>query len=554
VLALRIWRPSVVISDHPDSKIATRSLVAEALQEAVRQARDPKAFPEQVEQLGLDAWSAGKVYALAAGNAATVVLDNDELLDALQGTPRDQATLAATVLPDGPALFPRERGYRLLESTVKGADGQRDLMAGLSARAGEARRKVEPVPLDAELAKSLRDKKQLLTLAETLTDPSVLQTRLMPVLKNLPDDHAALAVSTIAAQYLRRGRWDLAHESYALLIERYPAHPLSAAAYRWLIRHDASSEVRRRYELKHFTARPVQQANLTDQPARATYQNSLECGKRLAGFGSLEAADPATQFCLQAARRGVGDAAGANRWFGKFKGYVTQGPWHDAAEAELWLAGINPQMPRKLARCRLTDRRPYLDGEFDDPCWQGVKRLVLDNAVGDTAKEYATEALFAYDQEFLYIAVKCAHPRGKQIAPVKARPRDADVEPYDRVSLLFDLDRDYATCFHLQIDQRGCVREDCWGELSWNPRWFVAIKSAEDCWQVEAAIPLAELSGERPAVNSAWAFNLVRIIPAQGVQSWSQPADVRPRPEGMSLLLFQQDAARAPAQPMPPAR
>jgi photosystem II stability/assembly factor-like uncharacterized protein len=578
VLALRIWRPSIVIGDQPDSRTAVRSLVAEALDEAVRQAGDPKAFPEQLEQLGLQAWSASKLYALADGVAATVVHDNEELLDALEGTPRDQAATAGYILSDTPVLAPRQRGLRLVRSQVNDAEGQRDLMHGITAKMGEARRAMAPAALDADLVKALREKKQLLALVETLDDGAALQARLVPALAKLPDDHAALAIATVARQYQRRGRWDLAHDTYALLVERYPAHPLSAVAYRWLIRHDTSSEVRRRYELKQFVARgkvelnvtpgtgkpgdgvkpataagpggPLQQANLTDQLARPAYQNSLECGKKLAGFGALAASEPATQFCLQAARRGVGDGAAATGWFGKFKGYVTQGPWHDAAQAELWLANINPQVPRKLARCRLTDRRPYLDGEFDDPCWQDVKPLVLTNAVGDTAKEYTTEALFAYDQEFFYIAVRCKHPHGKQVAPARSRPRDADVEPYDRVNLLLDLDRDYATYFHLQIDQRGCVREDCWGELSWNPKWYVAVKSTEDAWQVEAAIPLGELTSQRVAVNSAWAFNLVRVIPGQGVQSWSQPADVRPRPEGMSLLLFQQDAARAPAQPM----
>jgi hypothetical protein len=282
-------------------------------------------------------------------------------------------------------------------------------------------------------------------------------------------------------------------------------------------------------------------------------QNSLECGKRLAAFGALAASEPSTQLCLQAARRGLGDIAGANAWFNKFATYVAEGPLHEAALAELWLAGSSTK-PRRLARCRLTDIRPYLDGEFDDPCWQDMKPLVLDNAVGDTAREYNTQALFAYDQEFLYIAVKCRHPHGRQVPPVKSRPRDANVEPHDRISLLVDLDRDYATYFHLQIDQRGCVREDCWGELSWNPRWYVAVKSMDDCWQVEAAIPLGELTGQRIPLNTAWAFNLVRILPGRGVQSWSQPADVRPRPDGMSLLVFQQDAERVPAQPMQKAK
>ena len=118
---------------------------------------------------------------------------------------------------------------------------------------------------------------------------------------------------------------------------------------------------------------------------------------------------------------------------------------------------------------------------------------------------------------------------------------------------LLDLDRDYATCFHLQIDQHGCVREDCCGDLSRNPRWFVAVKSQEDYWQVEAAIPFGALTAQLNTLNTAWAFNVVRIIHGQGVQSWSQPADMQPRPEGMSRLQFQQDADRAPAQPMPKA-
>jgi hypothetical protein len=155
--------------------------------------------------------------------------------------------------------------------------------------------------------------------------------------------------------------------------------------------------------------------------------------------------------------------------------------------------------------------------------------------------------MFAYDQEFLYVALKCKHPAGHQVAPVKPRPRDADVDAFDRVSILLDLDRDYATAYHLEVDQRGCVRDSCWGDKSWNPRWFVAVHSTEDCWQIEAAIPLGDLTSERITQQTAWAFNVVRVLPGRGVQSWSQPADVQPRPEGMSLLLFQTVGAK----PMP---
>src|SRR5205807_5027195 len=135
------------------------------------------------------------------------------------------------------------------------------------------------------------------------------------------------------------------------------------------------------------------------------------------------------------------------------------------------------------ASCRHTDTRPLLDGKFDDACWQGKTALQLQNAVGDTTKEYPTEVRFSYDKDYLYVALDCRHPADKYVAPVKARQRDADLRPYDHVSLLLDLDRDYQTCYRLEIDQRGCVCEDCWGDQSWNPRGFVAAQSDEQGWR-----------------------------------------------------------------------
>jgi hypothetical protein len=146
--------------------------------------------------------------------------------------------------------------------------------------------------------------------------------------------------------------------------------------------------------------------------------------------------------------------------------------------------------------------------------------------------------MFAFDQEFLYVALRCRHPSGQRVAPLKPRPVDADLTQFDRVSITIDLDRDYATYFQLQVDQRGCVRDDCWGDLSWNPKWFVAVDSTDDCWQIEAAIPLGELTSDRIMPTTVWACNVVRTIPGRGLQAWSTPADVEPRPEGMGLLLF----------------
>jgi hypothetical protein len=82
------------------------------------------------------------------------------------------------------------------------------------------------------------------------------------------------------------------------------------------------------------------------------------------------------------------------------------------------------------------------------------------------------------------------------------------------------------------------VCDDCWGDRTWNPRWFVAVHSEPEGWQVEAAIPLIELTGDPVTVGRTWACNVTRVLPGRGVQAWSLPADVEPRPEGMGFLMF----------------
>jgi photosystem II stability/assembly factor-like uncharacterized protein len=629
VLALRTWRPDVVITDYPDPKTsgcAADALVAEALHEAFTQAADPRAFPEQIESLGLEPWRVSKVYALWDKRLdAQVVVNGNDARSRLETTLREFAAPAAGLLAGAPVVLPAQRYYRLVDSRIEGAANNADLMGGVGpSPEGVARRTLPPVAEPApEVVKAMRQRQTLQVLiqnpASGLANPDQLLSQLGPTLDGLPEDQAAAAALALANQYARLGQWTLAREAFLLMVDRYPAHPLSVEAYRWLVRYNTSSEARRRHEMGQFVivnqtgfsqedfrkrgakvleADPaqkpgisaVEQATYKESQAkpgsdstkptvnpradgksgaggteqlreerltvlanlmetRHWYRGSLEIGKRLAGYGPLFSSDPSLQFCLQSARRNLGDFAAAQEWYAKFKAQHRAGPWHDAAAAELWLNNRIGPPPKAIAISRRTDAKPFLDGKLDDACWQGLKPMVLSNAAGDTLKEYATEAWFAHDDDFLYIALRCKHPAGQHVPPVKVRPRDADLRGHDRVSILLDLDRDYSTYFHLQIDQRGCVAEDCWGDASWNPKWFVAIHSDQTGWQIEAAIPLLQLTGDRVRVGTAWACNVVRILPGRGLQAWSLPADVQPRPEGMGLLLFQQDPARADARP-----
>ncbi len=581
-LSLRVWRPDVIVSEHPESKSALSSLLGEAVEEAVRRAADTKAFPEQIDELGLAPWTVRKIYGLddltsrerklPAG--PTLTQDNDEPKARLQMSVRDYSIAAHSLLTARYAQLPKERTHHLLTAASTKAT-ERHWLEGIEAKVSETKR---DLPLDdkadAKLLQALSARRSVIDMAENLDDPARTLSLLPIGLDKLPEEHAALAAFTIAGRYAERGEWYFAQEMYLYLVDRFPGHPLSAEGYRWLIRLNTSSEARRRHELKHFAiAEPIGVAKkgaltapkekviragfidlasnsdiLEKSGIRDWNKGAPELMKRLSGYGSIHSFDPAMQFCLQSAKRQLGEVGASNSALDKFRKFVPSGPWHDAAKAELWLTERSPNAPRRLSRARYTEVRPYLDGKLDDPCWQGAKPMVLENAVGDSAKEHATEAMFAFDQEFLYVALKCTHPAGKQVAPLKPRPRDAEMEPYDRVSILLDLDRDYATYYHLEVDQRGCVRDRCGNDKSWNPRWFVAVHSTETSWQIEAAIPLSELTNDRITQSTAWAFNVVRTMPGRGVQSWSLPADVEPRPEGMSLLMFQTGNARPMAK------
>jgi hypothetical protein len=591
VLSIRTWRPSVIFTEHPSSKTPLSSLVGEAVHEAERRAADPKAFPEQINELGLETWQVKRIFVDAMKEqerpASIVTLNNDEPIERIQSTPRDYAAHAHALLVDRYSRLPKERVHQLLLPVGPApiqfgyktkATSDRHVFESLDEKVGDSKRDVKfNDKSDAKLLLALQEQRSVIEMAENIDNPAHTLKLIPELLEKLPDEHAAPAAFTIASRYAERGQWYLAQEFYLYLVDRHPLHPLSAQAYRWLVRLNSSGEARRRHELKNFAvAEPIQLANKKGSPlteekvvkaghvvraadggilsrtdVRDWNKGTAELSKRLAPFGSIFSFEPAGQFCLQSARRHLGDVGPSNDGLTKFRQMAPSGAWHDAAGAELWLTDRSQPTPRRLARARNTEVRPFLDGKFDDPCWKDTKPLVLTNAVGDTAKEHATEAMFAYDQEFLYVALKCKHPAGQRVEPVKPRPRDADLDLFDRVGILIDLDRDYTTAFHLEVDQRGCVRDSCWGDRGWNPRWFVAVHSVTDGWQIEAAIPLGELTSEKIGQQTAWAFNVVRILPGRGVQSWSQPADVRPRPEGMSLLLFQTGGPRP--MPMSPA-
>jgi photosystem II stability/assembly factor-like uncharacterized protein/tetratricopeptide (TPR) repeat protein len=617
VLAIRVWRPEVIVTDSPaDQTTKTMSLV---LRKAFEVAADSDAFPEQLRVLGLEPWAGKKLLvALDKADPTAVKADTTSLLPRLNDSAKGYASTACRLWDeehDAP-------GFRVMATRMKDAEGHTKFFDGIAlAPGGAARRELPTLSEKDEAAQSermraLEKKRNVLAMIEgragPVASPEQALAQLGNAIADLPPSDAGKALYAAATAYARAGRWPMAREAYQLLLDKVPAHPLSVEAARWLVRFQSSSEARRRFELGQFaeqtdtqvapksgrdevfkkdrfavtlgSGNEIQQTTHREVltglvSARKWYESSLAYEGKLAAHGDLFAQDVPMNLCWTAARRQLGKADESQRWLLRYLTETTlptvaptgvrgADPWHDCVLLESWLLNRAGQTtpPKPVASCRRTGKRPYLDGKLDDDCWKNAVFMPLTTMAGEMGSEFGckeaiereimekpgkpdpdalkkaladgSRAAFAFDDDNLYIAVVCRHPAGMKKEKLERRTRDMDLRAFDRVSILIDLDRDYQTYYQLQVDQRGGVAEDCWGDRTWDPRWFVAVDSDETGWTAEIAIPLGELTGDAVAPGKLWAVNVVRTVPGRGVQAWSGPAGVTPRPEGMGVLTF----------------
>jgi hypothetical protein len=347
------------------------------------------------------------------------------------------------------------------------------------------------------------------------------------------------------------GQWESATQLFELLVNQYPRHPLALPAERWLLQAYASS-VAEHQSPPHADAVDVAAGGQPGAPPKSRPQKALEIARQIERFSPALYAEPTVRFPLAAAFRRLGAPREAERVLAG----IRSGPhdaWWSCAEAENWLAEPRGPAPKRVWHCARVDARPRLDGSLDDPMWQRTEPVELHSPLADDTDWHATARL-ACDAQFLYLAVKCQKSATVHYdSPQSPRPRQADLSAHDRIDLLLSPDRDYTSYYRLSIDHRGWVSSGCWNGAPWQPTCYVANAADERSWTIEAAIPWDQLIARPPAGAGAryepWAVNLQRTIPAVGFQSWSNPASVQIRPEGMGILTFEPSAAAKPSAP-----
>ena len=184
--------------------------------------------------------------------------------------------------------------------------------------------------------------------------------------------------------------------------------------------------------------------------------------------------------------------------------------------------------------------KPHLDGRLDDAVWQRAKPVALRSSLHDDL-HWPASVMLAHDDEFLYIAIRCRRPPGARYeAAAGPRVRKSDLSAHDRVDVLIDLDRDFATYYRLTIDHRGWTTTPVVATPRGTPPGTWPPVRPGTSGRPRRPFRCAQLSGGKPAsAEAVWAIGLQRTVPGVGFQSWTTPAAAAILPEGFGYLLFE---------------
>ncbi|MCE5268648.1 MAG: YCF48-related protein [Planctomycetaceae bacterium] len=539
VRAIRTWRPDVLATGdqgRPDDD-PLQPLVQQAVLQAVSDAADAGAFADQISEAGLKPWRVGRVFtSVPAEGRGAVELVTAQFAPALGRSLEDAAMEPRGLISDRFEPSPRMLAFRVPATKTGVETNQRDFFGGLSVAPGSESRRALPPPPDERadvlqaLARKRRQAQAIVAMAERRGGiAEQLLAQIDRLTNDLAPEGAGQLYYQLADHYYRSGRWPSAAETFEALVQRYPQHSLTPLALRWLVQYYGSEEAA--WRVSHDLS---QQAKWRERAV--AFGQQIE-RTRFEWFGH-----PSVRFPLAAAYRGLGQPRQADRLYQGQGRNGGRDAWWATAQAELQSADGKSRAAKPMLTCVKTESRPRLDGKLDDPVWRKAKPIVLRSAQGGD-DDWPASVMLAYDAEFLYLAIDCRRPAGAA-PPVEAetrsgRPRDADLSAHDRVEILLDIDRDYATYYHLAIDHRGWTFDRCWEDATWDPTWFVASKQDSDRWTAEAAIPLSELTGRPPQPRDRWAIGIQRVVPGFGFQSWSTPAAVAPLPDGFGCLAFE---------------
>ena len=188
------------------------------------------------------------------------------------------------------------------------------------------------------------------------------------------------------------------------------------------------------------------------------------------------------------------------------------------------------QAPPELT-ARFTTEAVTLDGVLDEPAWQTAEVATdfYQYFPTDTARaRYSTEVRVAYDDRFVYLAVRAETAGGETV--VSSLQRDFSGVRNDNVAVFFDTFRDGANAFgfgitpygvrrEFLVSNGGATRQDY--NVTWDVKWQGEARRTDSAYTAELAIPLTSI--KFPAGADSWRFRAYRFnVESNETSTWAR--------------------------------
>ena len=162
---------------------------------------------------------------------------------------------------------------------------------------------------------------------------------------------------------------------------------------------------------------------------------------------------------------------------------------------------------RRGLSARRTPRAPIIDGTLDEwpePSSSGSFRLL---STGERASQQ-TDVWLAYDDDALYVALRCWEDRIAELKSVVVEP-DGPVWQDDDAAVFIDPGASRGTFYQMEVNARGTMFDSRNSDSTWSGNVTVRATVGVDCWRAEFMIPWKTL-GMTPAAGERWGINIGR--------------------------------------------
>jgi hypothetical protein len=172
-----------------------------------------------------------------------------------------------------------------------------------------------------------------------------------------------------------------------------------------------------------------------------------------------------------------------------------------------------------LRALRVAGRPPVIDGHLDDEVWtlaEEARGFVQWDPDNEQPMTESTIMQVAYDDRFLYVAMRCLDRTPDQIA--RGLGRRDETLPTDYVAVGFDPRHDHQTGYTFFVNPSGVQRDmsfydDTNTDQDFNAVWDARTSIDDAGWIVEYRIPFSQIRFKAsPAPGQVWGFSGRRTI------------------------------------------